>query len=242
MALEISQTLADIAGRFPHAIRILEDRGLDYCCGGKLAFADACRDRGLDPAIVAAEIEAARPDGAAQEDWREASLSRLVHHIVDRHHRYLEMALPAIAERLKKVTVAHGGRDGAVLAELTRVFEGLRDELELHTKKEEDILFPWIERMETLGGHSVGLEVSEAAVLRPIAIMEAEHESAGQALAEIRRLTNGFDPPGYACATYRALYASLAELESDLHLHIHLENNILFPAAVSLESRIKFPG
>lgn len=241
MALEISRTLADIAGSFPHAVRILEDRGLDYCCGGKLAFDDACRNRGLDPAIVAAEIEAAGEGGAAGLDWREATLTGLVHHIVDRHHRYLEMALPTIAERLKKVTIAHGARDGALLAELTRVFDGLRDELEIHTKKEEDILFPWIERMESTEDLSAEVPMTGSAVLRPIAVMEAEHESAGEALAQIRRLTNGFDPPEHACATYRALYASLAELESDLHLHIHLENNILFPRAAALDSGHRQP-
>lgn len=232
-----TQTLGDIAGAIPAAVRILEDRGLDYCCGGKLSLGDACRQHGLDPAAVATEIESAS-DGAngSARDWRTVSLTELAHHIVDRHHRYLETELPRLSARLEKVRAAHGARDGELLDRLAAVFEALRDELELHTRKEEMVLFPWIERMEEArAGNGGPARTPFGAVANPIQCMEAEHESAGQALGELRRITAGYTAPPHACATYRALYAGLEELERDLHLHIHLENNILFPGAMRLE-------
>ncbi len=236
MRIDNSQTLGEIAGAFPGAVGILEDRGLDYCCGGKVSLADACLQHGLDPADVAREIESNRVDSGVARDWRRATLTELTHHIVDRHHRYLETELPRLSARLEKVRAAHGAKDGAALDQIARVFEGLRDELELHTRKEEVVLFPWIERMEEAQAQQhAGVPAPFGTVSNPIRCMESEHESAGQALAELRRITSGYTPPAHACATYRALYAGLEELERDLHLHIHLENNILFPGALRLE-------
>lgn len=236
MQISNTQTLGEIAGAFPAAVRILEDRGLDYCCGGKLSLGDACRQRGLDPATVAGEIESASEVPTGTRDWRAATLTELAHHIVDRHHRFLEAELPRLSARLDKVRSAHGTRDGEVLERIAKVFDALRDELELHTRKEEMVLFPWIERMEeTRALHHSGAPAPFGTVANPIHCMEAEHENAGQALAELRRITSGYTPPSHACATYRALYAGLEELERDLHLHIHLENNILFPGAMRLE-------
>lgn len=221
-------TVGELAARSLGAARVFEDCGIDFCCGGAKPFEEACGERGLDPAEVMRRIDAESGREAAEErvDWNAAPLDALIDHILARHHTYLRGELPRLASWMEAVLRAHGERDGAMLGALGGVFAGMRDELEMHMRKEELILFPAIRR-------------SEGWIGQPIAVMEDEHASAGRALAEMRRLTGGYAPPAHACATYRALYAGLEALEKDLHLHIHLENNILFPRAVAEMNRAR---
>jgi len=231
-------TLADLAATSPNALRILENHGLDYCCGGKQPFEDACLARGIAPESVMREIEEAAAANPVDRDWQNAPLDELAQHILSTHHEYLKLNLPALSNRLAKVVSAHGARDPEVLPRMAKVFEGLRAELELHLHKEEVILFPFIVQYGRAAARNLSVPaVPFGSIANPIAMMELEHEDAGDALGELRKLTNNFKLPPYACSTVRALYEGLEALEKDLHIHIHLENNILFPRAIALERR-----
>ncbi|HSL82802.1 MAG TPA: iron-sulfur cluster repair di-iron protein [Thermoanaerobaculia bacterium] len=242
--------VAKIATRHPGTIRVFQRHGIDFCCGGKRPLADASAEQGLDLEALRRELAAAAAGPEADErDWDEAPLAELVDHIVTRFHDRLREELPRLAAMADRVLTVHGEKHPDVLPALARTFHGLRAELESHTMKEEQILFPWICEMErgATGGASRGCGVAGlpggagvpgASVEGPIAVMEAEHDDAARALAELRRLTGGFQPPTGACTTFRGLYHGLAELEADTHRHIHLENNVLFPRAQELEAEV----
>src|SRR5471030_569454 len=222
--------LADVAATSPGAVRILERHGLDYCCGGKQPFDEACAAKGLKPESVIQEIERPRAPGASQTDSQTAPIGEIVKHIVGTHHEYLKLELPALGNRMNKVLAVHGSKEQQRLSQLADVFGSLRAEMEMHMRKEELMLFPFLEqygRAETLGRPLP--PVPFGSVANPIGVMEREHEGAGGALLKIRELTGGFEYPSYACSTVRALFDGLKALEADLHVHIHLENNILFP-------------
>jgi regulator of cell morphogenesis and NO signaling len=231
-------TIRDIAANSLAAVRVFEKFGIDYCCGGKRPLADVCHEKGYDAQAVQAELDAAMaaaPD--AERDWSIAGLGELIQHIVETHHEYLRRELPAIEARLEKVYRVYNQRNGPTLIGLPEVFAGLKAELELHIRKEEMILFPAIAAYEAAAASGQPLPRTPfGTVSNPIHMMEHEHESAGQALSQIREITHNFEVPEYACVTYRALMSGLDELERDLHMHIHLENNILFPRAERLEA------
>jgi regulator of cell morphogenesis and NO signaling len=211
--LTTEATVGQIAADAPAAVRVFETYGIDYCCGGQVGFAEACRKRGLDSERVLAEIETAVATGEGEErDWRTAPVGDLIEHIVSTHHVYLKVNLPRIEEMLQKVMRAHG----EAVPPLAQVFGPMKEELDAHLLKEEMILFPMI---RTTGRGALG----------PIRVMMAEHDSAGEALEALRKLTNGYTVPEGACNTWRALYFEMEAMEKDLHRHIHLENNILFP-------------
>jgi regulator of cell morphogenesis and NO signaling len=170
-------------------------------------------------------------------DWSRAPLRELIAHIVEQHHEYLRRELPQIENRLGSALEKHGDRDRGTLGPLANVFAGLKAELEQHMRKEEIILFPFIERTERCFEDGMPMTPPPFGTVRnPIRMMEHEHDSALDALEEMRRLTKGYQLPGEACGTYQALYKGLAELESDLCTHIRLENDILFPRAQAMES------
>lgn len=232
-----NQTISEIAAHSLDAVRVFERLGIDYCCGGKRPVEAACKEFGLDSAAVISELDLAMAGRPPEEtDWSKAPLHHLIGHIVGTHHDYLRLELPRLSQRLEKVMRVYGGKDQATLAPLPALFGGLRSELEMHMRKEETVLFPFIERTEA--AVDAGLPAPAApfgSVANPIAMMEHEHDSVGVALKSMRAATNDYAVPDYACVTYRSLLEGLRELEQDLHLHIHLENNILFPRAIALE-------
>lgn len=234
MTLTASETVAEVVAANPSSARVFERHGIDYCCGGNRPLSEACSEKGLSVEELSRELAAANPP-ARERDWRNAPLAELIDHIVGKHHGYLKIELPEIDRKINKVLEAHRERHGATISALREVFGGLNAELSQHMMKEERILFPIIQRME----QTSRLAMPAGAIHQPIRVMEHEHASAGQALAEMRRLTAGFTPPDDACNTFRVLYRQLEELESDLHVHIHLENNILFPRAAELERAIR---
>jgi len=205
-------TIGQIAAETPASVRVFERYGIDYCCGGRVAFDEACRGRGLDAEAVRAEIEREASVAENQTDWTKAPVNDLINHILEKHHVYLKTNLPLIEAKIAKVMQAHGEKVPAIAG----VFGAMKEELDSHMMKEEMILFPMI---RSTGRGSMG----------PIRVMLAEHDSAGDALAALRSLTSGYAVPEGACNTWRSLYFELAELERDLHRHIHLENNVLFP-------------
>ncbi len=239
MTITENQTVSEVAALSIQAVRTFERHNIDYCCGGKRPLGEVCRDRSLEPGVLIAELNAALAETKSEDrDWNTAPLTELVAHINRKHHEYLKAELPRISERLAKVMKVYGAQDVATLATLPKVYEGLRDELESHLAKEEQILFPYVERMESFAQRGQRMAAMPFGTIgNPIHCMEAEHEDAGGALRHMREVTNGYALPAHACATYKALFDSLRELEADLHMHIHLENNILFPRAIALEAK-----
>jgi len=238
VSFDLDASVGSLVAAQPSRARDLETRGIDYCCGGRRSLREASRERGLDPGQVAASLLAsdrATADSAeTPRDWTRAPLAVLVDEIVDRHHGYLRRELPRLADLTEKVRRAHAERHGE-LHEVAAVYAGLRAELETHLAKEENILFPlivWLESTrETKAIHCGSLQ-------NPIRAMEHEHDDAGAALRRLRELTADYAPPEDACASYHLLLAGLADLERDLHTHIHKENNILFPRAIRLEAEL----
>jgi regulator of cell morphogenesis and NO signaling len=186
------------------------------------------------------EIETAtRQTNGEARDWNEAGLSELIHHIVSTHHAFLNAELPEIQERLNQVVENHGAKNPE-LYEVRTVFLTLREEIEGHLRKEEYILFPAIEELEAAEGEGRRPAMPPFGTVRnPIRMMLFEHDNAGGALGEMRRLTHDYTLPEQICPGYRALFHDLERLEADLHLHIHLENNVLFPRAAGLEARLR---
>lgn len=230
--------VARIATRHPATVKVFQRHGIDFCCGGKRPLAEACEEGGVELETLRGELEAAAaPSEDGEKSWDDASLSEVIDHILTRYHARLREDLPRLGEMAEKVLRVHGEKHPEVLPALARTFRALRAELEAHTMKEERILFPYIRVMEG------AVERGEAAppapfgsVRGPIQMMEDEHTGAADALARLRELTGGFEPPTGACTTFRGLYHGLAELESDTHRHIHLENNVLFPRAAEMEA------
>lgn len=231
------RTVSDIAASSLAAVRVFERLGIDYCCGGKRPLANVCREKGHDVAAVLSELNLAldAPSTPAR-DWNTAPLRELIDHIVGTHHEYLKREFAPLGTRLEKVYRVYNEKYGPTLTGLPDVYAGLRSELEAHLPKEEMILFPAIAAYEAAAHDGSPLPSTPfGSVSHPIRMMEAEHESAGTALAGIRTITANYAIPEYACVTYKSLMAGLQELEQDLHMHIHLENNILFPRAIALE-------
>jgi regulator of cell morphogenesis and NO signaling len=234
--LTADASLGQLVVEHPGLARVFERLGFDYCCSGRTTLGQACAQKGLEVSDVARELASDRSQRAKEDRAQEsmvAPLSNLADQIVAIHHAYLRCELPRLATLLLKVSEAHAGHHPE-LRELLHVFAGLKEELECHMLKEEMVLFPIIKQLEAETGNS-GRHCGS--VNHPIHVMEDEHASAGAALQRIRALTDGYTPPSDACASYRVLLEGLAELEADLHRHIHKENNILFPQASELEAR-----
>ena len=233
--IAIEKTVGQLVAEQPARSRVFEKAGIDYCCGGKKPLGQACAEKGIDTDALVREIEALDAAAPAPEvDWTQESLAKLCDHVQHTHHDYLKESLPRLTWLTEKVANAHGDRDFR-LAQLAAVFHAFRQELEAHMMKEEMVLFPLIRRMESAGtlAHS-----HCGSVQNPIRVMLMEHDDAGEALAKMRALTDDFTPPQTACNTYRAMLNVLAELEADMHQHVHKENNILFPRAEDLERKL----
>jgi len=232
------KTVGEIAAENPASVRVFQRLGIDFCCGGKLPLAEACQARGIVPGDLMAELEQAAAGRPADlRDWNAASFAELIDHIVSTHHAYMKSELPRLDAMLAKVLNAHGANHGDSLVPLSRTFAGLREEIEGHLAKEEMVLFPMIRKMEAARAAGTAAPVNHCgSVNNPIHVMEHEHESAGRALESMRAVTGNYTLPEGACNTYRALFSGLEEMEADLHRHIHLENNILFPRAARLEA------
>jgi regulator of cell morphogenesis and NO signaling len=231
-----SKTVREIALEQPTSIRVFERLGIDYCCGGRRPLTEACSDRNLVVADVVAALEsAAKSSAPAGTDWATASLRELTQHITTTHHEYVKTELPRLAMLAEKVVNRHGDTQ-AHLPALQKVLTQLDEELIHHLGKEEHILFPYITKLEE--AQATGTATPHGCfgtVSHPIAMMTREHDDAGALLAQIEQLTSDFTTPVGACPTYLAFYTGLKEFEQDLHQHIHLENNILFPRAIELE-------
>jgi regulator of cell morphogenesis and NO signaling len=230
--VETNRTLGDIVTSEPSSARVLERFGLDYCCGGRRTLADACESAGVDAAEVVAALEALEP--GPTPNWASMGPAELVDHLEATHHRYLHEELPRLTALLAKVHGVHALRHPELTA-VRDVFTDLHAELTPHLLKEERVLFPMIRELAT----SNTMPQFHCGSLRnPISVMLREHDTTGEQLERLRSITDGYAPPEDACASYRALYQGLAELEADTHLHVHKENNVLFPAVLEIENRL----
>jgi regulator of cell morphogenesis and NO signaling len=234
-----TDTVGDLVATNFRAAGVFERVGIDFCCGGRRSLSEACHAAGvpLDGVVqeLRALVVAAPPD---DDDPRQWPLPRVVEHILERHHRYVREALPRIAGFLSRLVAVHAVRH----PELTTVeaeFFHLQEELKRHMFKEEQVLFPYIRELAATEATARPLPASPfGTVENPIRMMEREHQEAGDDLRTIRDLTNGYVTPDDGCATYRVAMAELQQFERDLHEHIHLENNVLFPRAVAVERRL----
>ncbi len=234
--IDRSATIGEMVSQRIERSRVFEKHGLDYCCGGGKTVTEACSEKGLDPETVFDDLERveAEQGESPADDYTQMSLSSLVDHIVETHHAYLKQELPRLGGLMQKVVHKHGSSDER-LSRVQDVFTAFAAELESHWNKEERILFPMIKSLES---STDSFELPAGVIRGPIRVMEHEHESAGSALEDIRNLTDNFTPPESACNTYRAMLDAMAKLEADTHLHIHKENNILFPKAIELEHKL----
>ena len=227
MTITETTTVGEIASGLPSSVRVFQHHGIDFCFGGKKPLSEVCRERGLTFTEMASAIEASRPiAGIDPHDWASESLRTLITHILTTYHQPLHEELPRLQTMAAKVARVHGDKD-ARMTRLDAVVTELVADLHAHMTKEEVVLFPAINAIETGTRGPVPIAA-------PIAVMEHEHDHAGALIAELRALTDGYRVPEWGCATVQALYQGLAELEQDMHMHVHLENNLLFPHAMRL--------
>ena len=215
--------VGDIAGALPSSIRVFQRHGIDFCCGGRTPLGVACQDRGVSFTEVARAIAAA-DETPVERDWSREPLPLLIDHIIATYHDSLREDLPRLELMAAQVARVHGAKD-ARLSRIDALVRELSVDLRLHMMKEEKVLFPALRVLARNGD-------SAAAIAAPIAVMEQEHDDAGAMLTDLRRLGDDYTPPLWACNTMKALYQGLSELESQMHAHVHLENNILFPRAL----------
>jgi regulator of cell morphogenesis and NO signaling len=233
--LTTQSTLRSIALENPATIRVFERYHLDYCCGGRRPLAEACAENGLDSSAVLADLEATlRGAATAERDFTQATQAELIGHIVGTHHAFVRSELPRLLPLAEKVARKHGPLHPEYV-EVERQLRQLSAELLDHLAKEETILFPYVEALEKSRSGGEFPRACFATVQSPIQMMLHEHEAAGALLLAMRSSTNGFAPPADACPTLAGLLHGLAEFERDLHRHIHLENNLLFPQAMEME-------
>lgn len=221
----------------PRAAKVFEDAGVDYCCGGEKSLSEACMQTGVPAEEMLKRLqENSEQAGADAVNWAAASLSTLAQHIVEKHHRYVRNAIPRVRSLLERVKAKHGANHPELTGIEERFFD-LGQELQMHMHKEEQMLFPYIEALDRAAGGNGRLDPPFFQTVRnPVHMMMEEHDSAGELLRAMRKLSSGYQVPADACESYKELYRSLEEFEADLHTHIHLENNILFPRAVELEA------
>ncbi len=233
-----TQTVRDIATGNPDAVRVFEKYGIDYCCGGRVPLAEACATKGLNVDEVIASLEAAAPSAPEEKDWTKESLASLAQYIVDTHHAYVNREVPRLNELAGKVVSRHGDSRQELAVIQSKLAE-LGEELIEHQGKEEVVLFPYIGKLERYAsGGGAKPRSCFGTIDHPITMMTRDHDYAGNLMAEIRGLSQDYTPPEGACPTFRAFYASLCDFEQDLHRHIHMENNVLFPRAITLEASV----
>ncbi len=233
--LDIHAQVGQVVAERPARSRVFERHGIDYCCGGKVTLEKVCRNKGIDPAILIAELESVDANSTDGVDPSDMTMTELAEHIVLTHHAYLLEELPRLSALIDKVASVHGAKY-AWLENVRATFADLVAELMPHMMKEEQILFPMIRELD----HAVAApSLHCGSVKNPIRAMEQDHDGAGRALRLLRALTGDFTPPEGACNSFRAMLDGLAALEADTHQHIAKENNVLFVRAATVEEHLR---
>ncbi|MHB8413611.1 MAG: iron-sulfur cluster repair di-iron protein [Candidatus Acidiferrales bacterium] len=239
MSMDGSKTVSDLAREFPSATRVFERMGIEYCCSGGQTLTVACVKAKRSVTEVESALAEAERDAAARgqlRDWQAEPLAELIRHIIERHHAFTRSEIARLGPLANKVSKVHG-QNHQELLRIQGLFEAMSAELNQHMMKEEQVLFPYIVRLEE--AQQKGQPAPEAgfgSAEAPVRMMMNEHESTGVALERIREASSCYALPADACESYRALYEGLRDFEADLHQHIHLENNILFPRTLEKET------
>ncbi len=233
-----SKTIANIVSENIRTADVFKKYGIDFCCGGGITLNKACEKHSLNRDELINEIHAAGKAPGRDHDYKSWSPGFLSEYIQYTHHTYVREALSLLDQYMVKVVKVHGSHHTA-LYEIDDLYTAIAGELKQHMMKEEQILFPYIKQMERAIEEGAMIPMAHfGKINNPIQVMNQEHEKAGNLMASIKDLSNNYTPPEWACNTFKALFAKLEEFEQDLHLHVHLENNILFPKAIELEQRI----
>jgi regulator of cell morphogenesis and NO signaling len=239
MTLATTKTVGEIAVEMPGATREFEKLGIDYCCGGSRSLGQACVEANIPVDEVLARLGAstASAQSDSDKDWQKQLLADLIGHIITTHHVFIREESPRIEALAAKVVGVHG-KNHPELLQVQQIFSALAEELRVHLMKEEQMLFPYISLMEEsrLAGEPAPPAMF-GTVVNPVRMMMQEHDGAGEALRALRSVTADYTVPDDACISYRTLYGALDRYEADLHQHIHLENNVLFPRAVAMEDK-----
>lgn len=238
MSVSTARTVRELAVEIPEATRIFEKIGIDYCCGGNKSLEEACTTANISVDEILDSLELAEQTARAKQkdrNWQAEPLAELVAHINSTHHKYTREEIARLGPLFDKLVSVHG-KNHPELQNVRAAFRGMAQELTTHMMKEEAVLFPYIVRMEeAVIQKEPVLPPPFGSVQNPVAMMMHEHDSAGDALRTMRQASAGYTPPGDACISYQTLYKALGDFEKDLHQHIHLENNILFPRAIEME-------
>jgi len=237
-----SRTLAQIVTGDHRTASVFEKYHLDFCCKGKRSLQQACKEQNISVDELLNELESLSTSNKAVFPFDKLSLSQLADHIVSTHHAYVKKESPQLLAYAEKVASKHGQRHPE-LFKIFQLVEAIKEEMGLHMHKEEVVLFPRVKELENFSRHEHGdIKLSVSYLQAPINMLEQEHDHAGSLLAEIRQLSNNYTPPQDACTTYKLLFAALQAFEMDLHQHVHLENNILFPKAIKLAKELNEPA
>ena len=238
MSVSTARTVRELVLENPEATRVFEKIGIDYCCGGGKSLEQACAAANLSLDHVIDSLELAEEEARTKQqdrNWQGEALADLVAHITGTHHKYTREEIARLGPLFDKVVSVHG-KNHPELQHVRAAFRGLAQELTVHMMKEEAVLFPYIVGMEeSVIQKEPVLPPPFGSVQNPVAMMMHEHDSAGEALSTMRKASAGYTAPEDACISYQTLYKALADFEKDLHQHIHLENNILFPRAIEME-------
>ncbi len=240
--ISLNRTVREVALELPQATRVFEKLKIDYCCGGAQPLAEACAKAGVDPVNLERLLEEASRIGGLENgslNFQNATLSELIDHILETHHVYTKEEMARLESLLEKVIGAHG-QNHAELFMIRQSFARLCADLRPHMFKEEQILFPYVLAMEKAAvQNSSPPSAPFGTVNNPVRMMMMEHDTAGEILRELRSLSSNYSAPSDACISYKTLYQAMEAFEKDLHQHIHLENNILFPRAIELEASFR---
>lgn len=230
------QTVGNIVADDFRTAGVFKKYGLDFCCGGDRKLTEACEKKGVNVEEVMEDLQNITVSANDTQNYSNWSPEFLVDYIINNHHHYVRTKLPEIKTYAKKVAKVHG-KTYPELNEMLELFLELKDEMLSHLQKEETILFPYIKKLRKAqsNGKSISPELQFSSAEKAVAMMEDEHEEAGGLMARLEELSNGFTPPEDACTTFRIYFQNLEAFQNDLHKHVHLENNILFPKALMLE-------
>jgi len=242
MTVDTKITIGEIVAEDFRTASVFSKYGIDFCCKGHRTLEEVCEKKNITVSELVEELSSVSNTSGGTTDFLSWPPDLLIDYIEKKHHRYVEEKTPALLQFLNKLCNVHGERHPE-LFQINELFLGCAGDLAAHMKKEELILFPFIKKMLKAKRDGQPLEVPHfGTVENPVAMMKEEHINEGERFESIAQLTDNYNPPADACSTYRVAFAMLQEFEQDLHTHIHLENNILFPRAIALEKEFHIQG
>lgn len=233
------QIIGELVAKNYKTASVFKSYQIDFCCNGDRTIAQACEKKGIDTQVVLNKLNNIPESNIDNNtDFNSWDIDLLADYIQKKHHRYVTQKIPEISQYIKKVALVHGAHHPELL-EIRDLFLASAEELTAHMAKEENIVFPFAKQIAIVNGNPMEKPFFDT-LENPIDCMKHEHDNEGERFRKIAKLSNNYTPPKEACNTYRVVFAMLQEFEEDLHMHIHLENNILFPKAIALEKEIEY--